>query len=131
MVGDLLAESRARLQALAPASADDIREAGDPVIAFGNAMDRHDRALRAFLFARMYRHDEVNRETDRARKVVAELFEAFMERPERLPEEWRTAAEASESAAFARLVADYIAGMTDRYALVEHRRLFDEQVKIC
>ena len=131
MVGDLLAESRARLQALAPASADDIRAAGDPAIAFGDTMDRHDRALRAFLFARMYRHDDVTRETDKARAVVAELFEAFMERPDRLPEEWRPAPETSESAAFARLVADYIAGMTDRFALVEHRRLFDEQVKLC
>jgi len=131
MVSDLLAESHARLQALAPASADDIRAARDPVIAFGESMDRHDRALRAFLFARMYRHDEVNRETAKARAIVAELFESFMERPDRLPEEWRKAAEASESAAFARLVADYIAGMTDRYAQVEYQRLFDGQVKIC
>ena len=130
MVDDLLAESGARLAALAPRSADDIRAAPDPVIAFGGTMERHDRALRAFLFARMYRHDDVNRETARARRIVADLFAAFLERPERLPEEWRQAAE-TESPGPARLVADYIAGMTDRYAMAEHHRLFDQAGGLC
>ncbi len=123
MVSDLLEESGVRLAALAPKSADDIRNAEEPVMAFGPAMERHDRALRAFLFARMYRHDDVNRETARARTIVADLFAAFMERPTLLPAEWQQAANTTESAVLARLVADYIAGMTDRYAMTEHRRL--------
>jgi dGTPase len=130
MVSDLLVESGARLAALAPKSADDIRFADEPVIAFGTAMERHDRALRAFLFARMYRHDDVNRETARARRIVADLFTAFMERPQLLPAEWHRAANAAESSVLARLVADYIAGMTDRYAITEHRRLFSDLWKI-
>jgi dGTPase len=131
MVNDLLAESRSRLDALAPKSADDVRVAGEPVIAFSDAMERHDRALRAFLFKRMYRHDEVKQETARARGIVAELFAAFMERPDRLPTEWQSATDATESADLARIVADYIAGMTDRYAIVEHHRLFDASANKC
>ena len=131
MVSDLLQESRARLAMLAPQSADDIRKAQAPVIAFSEEMERSDRVLRGFLFNRMYRHEDVNRETARARSIVTALFHDYMERPEHLAEEWRTAATDAESADLARLVADYIAGMTDRYAMAEYDRLIDGEGKIC
>jgi len=85
--------------------------------------------LRAFLFEHMYRHYRVNRETSKARRVVRDLFSLFMSEPSCLPTEWQqylTDAQATDDPTRrARIVGDYIAGMTDRYALLEHRRLFD------
>ena len=126
MVSDLLAESRQRLATLAPQSADEIRAAAAPVIAFGEEMERNDRVLRAFLFSRMYRHEDVNRETAEARTIVADLFADYMAHPGHLPEEWRAAADRCESGNPARVIADYIAGMTDRYAMAEHGRLIHQ-----
>ncbi len=131
MVSDLLEESAARLAMLAPQSPDDIRRADAPVIAFSEEMERHDRVLRAFLFNRMYRHADVNRETARARAVVADLFADYMSRPDHLPQEWQTPANPAESGGLARIVADYIAGMTDRYAMAEHHRLIDAKEELC
>ncbi len=125
MISDLLAESRLRLAELVPASAADVRTAPGPVIAFSESMRQCESALRGFLFRRMYRHYTVNRETSRARRVVHELFRLFVEEPECLPPEWQAAALAADERGRHRVVADYIAGMTDRYALVEHQRLFD------
>jgi dGTPase len=89
-------------------------------------MDARNRALKSFLFERMYRHFKVNRMTSKARRVVTDLFALLLEEPDCLPSLWREKAEAaSDQTARARLVADYIAGMTDRFAHDEHRRLFD------
>jgi dGTPase len=129
MVVDLLAETRRRLAAAAPASADDIRRLGAPVAAFSEAMRENDRALKAFLYRRMYRHERVNRMTGEARRVVGELFELFVAAPQRLPPEWQARAGRAGRPETARLVADYIAGMTDRFALGEHRRLFDVRAR--
>jgi dGTPase len=87
-------------------------------------MRDHDRALKRFLFDRMYRHYRVNRMSSKARRVVHELFQLFITEPECLPSEWR-ALTGGSAAETARIVADYLAGMTDRFALDEHRRLFD------
>lgn len=125
LVGDVVTESRARLAALAPDSAAAVRAADRPVVAFPADLHAAVQALRAFLFQRMYRHYEVNRETSRARRVVRDLFVLFLAEPNTLPPEWQEAALAGDRAARARVIADYIAGMTDRYALLEHRRLFD------
>lgn len=126
MVSDLLAETRERLAATAPRSAADVRAAGHPVVAMSDGMKTANQALQEFLKNRMYRHYRVNRMTSKARRVVRELFDILLEEPECLPTEWRVRAEAAQDkTARARLVADYIAGMTDRYALDEHRRLFD------
>jgi dGTPase len=129
MVNDLLAETRRRLDAAKPKSADDVRAAGAALVAFSDAMRAHDRALRTFLMQRMYRHYRVNRMTSKARRVVAELFQLFVAEPECLPTEWQALAARKNSAATARVVTDYVAGMTDRYALDEHRRLFDLQAR--
>jgi dGTPase len=125
MVSDLLEETRRRLAQASPATVDDIRRLGRPVAAFSAPMREHNQALKAFLFDRMYRHYKVNRMTSKARTVVSELFDAYLARPDCLPDDWRRPVEAAQSAQTARLVADYIAGMTDRFALEEHRRLFD------
>jgi dGTPase len=80
-----------------------------------------DRTVKAFLYKRMYEHWHLNRSHSKARRVVMDLFGLLFAEPNCLPPPWRERAEAAERAARARLVADYIAGMTDRYALDEHR----------
>ena len=125
MVEDLLAETRRRLGELRPASAAALRRAGRPVVAFSAPLQASEKAIQAFLFKRMYRHHRVNRMIAKARRVVQELFAGYMSQPQCLPEEWRRGAEPVEGPRRARLVADYIAGMTDRYALEEHAKLFD------
>ena len=129
MVNDLLAETRRRLDEAKPQSAADVRAWGGAVVAFSAEMRENDRALRGFLFERMYRHFRVNRMTSKARRVVGELFRLFLAEPECLPTEWGALAEGSNTAKTARVVTDYIAGMTDRYALDEHRRLFDPRTR--
>jgi dGTPase len=129
MVGDLLAETRRRIADLQPRSADDIRAAGRPVAAFSPAMQEHDRALKGFLARRMYGHYKLNRMTSKARRLVRDLFQLFIAEPECLPTDWRARAGAPNTAATARVVTDYIAGMTDRFAADEHRRLFDVQTR--
>ena len=129
MVTDLLTETRQRISAESPESADDVRRLNGPLVAFSEEMRQNDRALRAFLFQRMYRHYKVNRMTAKAKRVVHELFEHYLARPDCLPDEWRAAAAATEGPGRARLVADYIAGMTDRYALNEHAKNFDLRVR--
>ncbi len=125
MVNDVFAEAGRRLTESPPESAAALRRLGRPVIAFSPGMREADTSLRAFLFERMYRHHRVNRMTAKARHVVRELFELYVGQPDCLPGEWRAQCDRPNSTATARLVADYIAGMTDRFALDEHRRLFD------
>ncbi|MEK9945088.1 MAG: deoxyguanosinetriphosphate triphosphohydrolase [Alphaproteobacteria bacterium] len=124
MVVDLLDESKRRLAAADPASADDVRGLGHAVVAFSEGLAEADRALKAFLFENMYRHTRVNEMTAQARKVVEDLFDHLIAHQSALPGEWHPRlAAAPDAAARARLVADYIAGMTDRYALHEHKKL--------
>lgn len=125
MVTDLLAETRSRIDRLAPRSPDDIRAADRPVVAFSSAMGACTVALRGFLFERMYRHYQVNRETSKAKRIVEDLFGLFMAQPNTLPTEWHAQVVDRPEGERARVVADYIAGMTDRYAVIEHQRLFD------
>jgi len=125
MVSDLLEETRRRIAAHRPASAQAVRRLPQPLVAFSESMQANDRALKRFLFERMYRHYRVNRMTSKARRVVQELFALLHAEPQTLPTEWQRLAGAPASPATARVVADYIAGMTDRFALDEHRRLFD------
>ncbi|HEV8678055.1 MAG TPA: deoxyguanosinetriphosphate triphosphohydrolase [Stellaceae bacterium] len=124
MVRDLVTETRRRLVESGVKSVDEVRERREPVASFSAEMRDHDRALKRFLYTRMYRHYRVNRMSSKARRVVHELFQLFLAEPECLPGEWRalTGGGAGETA---RVVADYLAGMTDRFALDEHRRLFD------
>jgi len=129
MVTDVLAETRRRIDAADPASAEAVRALPAPLVAFSDEMQAHDRALKQFLWTHMYRHWRVNRMTSKARRVVKDLFALFHAEPNTLPDEWRALADAPGTARTARVAADYIAGMTDRFALDEHFRLFDRYSK--
>ncbi len=124
LVEDVLAESASRIAALAPDSAEAIRQAGRPMVAFSPAMSEVDRSLKAFLFPKLYKHPRLMSVRRDAERVVHDLFERFTGEPQLLPEDWRDDLDGAPDAKLARRVADYIAGMTDRYALNEHRRLF-------
>ncbi len=125
MVEDVLGETRRRLDAARPRSADAVRRHGRPLVAFSERLRQQERALRRFLLERMYRHERVTARTDHARRVVSELFGWFMDDPARLPAEWQGRTDGTGTAKTARVIADYIAGMTDRFALDEHRRILD------
>ena len=129
MVIDVLEETRRRIADAAPRSPADIRSLDHPVAAFSEPMRGWQQALKEFLFEKMYRHYKLNRMTSKARRVVKDLFQLFVEEPDCLPTEWRRKAADSGPEAMARLVTDYIAGITDRHALDEHRRLFDVQAR--
>jgi len=123
MVDDLIAETTKRAAGLRSAEA--VRGQGRALVAFSAAMQVADSALKDFLRTHMYRHWRVNRMTSKARRVVAELFRLYVAEPEILPPEWRALCDGPRTPRTARRVADFIAGMTDRFALEEHRRLFD------
>lgn len=129
MVQDVLMESQARIIAVAPQSVDDIRHAGQQVVAFSPVMLEKVDELRDFLWNRMYRHYTVMRVRLKVERIVRELFDAFLTRYQLLPEPWQRRVEEAggmmDDTARARIVCDYIAGMTDRYAIREHERLFD------
>ena len=125
MIEDVIAECGRRVAMLRPRSAADVREAPRPIVGFSPAMDKADRDIKGFLYARMYRHDRVMRVMDDAEGVVRDLFGHYSATPADLPEEWREGIGTSDSD-YARRIADYIAGMTDRYALIEHTKYFKE-----
>ena len=128
MVTDIVAETRRRLAETDPASADDVRAAGRPTVAFSDAMEAHERELKAFLRANMYQHYLVNRATSKAKRVVTDLFDLYIQEPQCLPTEWARATSGPRTDKTARAVADFIAGMTDRFAIREHTKLFDISV---
>ena len=128
-VEDLLAETRRRLDDLKPGDADAVRNAGKPMVAFSGGMAADLKTLRDHLFRQVWRHYKVNRMTSKAKRVMRQLYDLFMEQPNTLPSDWQrldgSAVEGLPTAEKARHIADYVAGMTDRYALMEHERLFD------
>jgi dGTPase len=128
LVEDVLATSKARLAHHGPRDAEAIRRLGLPVVQFSDATFEELKEIRAFLHRRMYRHWTVQRMRRKARMVVEELFGMFTGAPELLPDGWNACAE-MDATGRARVVADYIAGMTDRFALQEHRKLTDPMVK--
>ena len=130
LVEDIISESTRRLYEIQPAHSEDIKNSKQPVVAFSEKLTPRIRELREFLFARMYRHYKVNRMASKAKRVIGELFDLFMEEPSVLPDEWRFLGKRNVKSHQARLIADYIAGMTDRYALLEYDRLFDFKAKI-
>jgi len=126
-INDLVDETRARVKRYKPKTAADVRAMDLPLIAFSEALAGPQRALRAFLYARMYKHYRVNRMRSKAKRVLADLFEVFLHEPQTLPPPWGGLADPAPDALRARIVCDYIAGMTDTFALEEHRRLFDSR----
>ncbi len=125
MVADVLAETRRRAAADKVGSAEDVRVLGHALVAFSRDMAEDLGALRAFLMERMYRHWKVNRTRSQARRMLGEMFQLFLAEPDVLPAEWYARTQGRDDAGRARVVCDYIAGMTDRYAIQEHRNLFN------
>ena len=125
MINDVIATSYENLTDLQPETVDDIRMAGKMTIGFSENMRNQDKTLKKFLMKNMYRHYKVNRMSSKARRVIRELFNLYLSETDCLPTEWQEALEGATEMEKARLVADFIAGMTDRFALLEHKRLFD------
>jgi dGTPase len=125
MVEDVIATGAENIAALAPQNTDDVHCAGRPMVTFSAEMAAAEKVLKAFLYKNLYRHAEVMRVRADAEKVVRELFDAYFADPSVMPEGWREILGRAEDRIKARHVADFLAGMTDTYALKEHRRLFD------
>ncbi len=125
LIEDVIAETGRRLTALAPRSADDVRRASSGIAGFSPAVAEAERAIKDFLERRMYRHARVQRVMNEAAGVVSDLFARYSTRAGDLPAEWGEGLAGADEATRARRIADFIAGMTDRYALAEHARLFD------
>lgn len=129
MVDDVMAETNKRLAKVKPESPEDIRTAGMQIVAFSPQMHEKVKHLREFLYKRMYRHFTINRIWVKVERIVGDLFEAFHKNYQLLPDNWQARVEEAQAQdnerERARIIADYIAGMTDRYAIREHERIFD------
>jgi dGTPase len=123
VVTDLIETSRAAIAKAAPTSTDEVREQPRALIAFTDAVFDEHRELKKFLGENMYRHSAVVLMTDRAREIVRSLFDKYMRCPEEMPEEFSSRSTSGGESVKARVVADYIAGMTDRFAIAEFERL--------
>ncbi len=119
LITDVTATTSARLAQVAPADAEVARQSG-PLVAFSDALRQEADTLKKFLFENLYRHYQVMRMTNKARRIVRELFTAFLQEPRLLPPDYRHGDPVNQ----ARAISDYIAGMTDRFAIREHHRLF-------
>jgi dGTPase len=124
LIGSVVSEAHKRLDAAHPMSADDVRRYDKQLVAFSTAVAEAEAAIKAFLKQRMYRHPRVMRVMDEAEAIVANLFARYQDDPSALPAEWQDGI-ARDDAARARRIGNFIAGMTDRFALTEHQRLFD------
>jgi dGTPase len=128
MVEDVLDQTRRNVAAFGVETARDVRDLGRPLVAFSPDTAEDLSRLRLFLQQKMYRHYRVNRTRSQARRILAEMFALFMAEPGVMPTEWSERTEGRDPLGRARLVCDYIAGMTDRFAIEEHRKLFNLDV---
>ena len=126
MITDVLGEAQRRIDAGNVRTPEDVRRAGVALIGFSSELARDELALKRFLTERVYRNDTVMRPVGLAEALIADLFEAFFSDPGKMPDEWGEQIDTADAFRVARRVADYIAGMTDRYAVSEHQRLFDD-----
>jgi dGTPase len=124
MIDDVMGETLQRAAATGVQSADDVRRLDHALVAFSPDMAEDLARLRSFLYERMYRHWRVNRTRSQARRILGEMFALFLKEPEVLPTYWFAKSQNRDEAGRARVVCDYIAGMTDRFAIEEHRKLF-------
>ena len=124
MIEDVIAQSRRHVVELEPNSVEDARQAGRPIVGFSAQMAAADRAIKDFLYPRLYRHARITRIMGDAEQLVRRLFEHFVVTPADLPPEWLIGLDPADAAGRALRIADFIAGMTDRYAMIEHTRLF-------
>ncbi|WP_192364106.1 deoxyguanosinetriphosphate triphosphohydrolase [Mesorhizobium mediterraneum] len=125
MVEDVIVSTTANLARIKPDSADAVRAAGETMVTFSAEMAAFEKELKAFLYKHLYRHSEVMRVRNEAEQIVNDLFEVYFADPRAMPDGWREGLDRADDRIRARSVADFLAGMTDTYALKEHRRLFD------
>jgi len=123
-IDDLVWESSERIAAAKPKTVEDVRAAGRPLVGFSDAMNEDQAVLRRFLMTRMYRHWKVNRSRSHAKRIIRDLFNLLLAEPELLPPAWQSGGDGPCGQKTARRVCDYIAGMTDDFAIDEHHRLF-------
>jgi dGTPase len=123
VVTDLIETTRRRLDAAAPRSVDDVRAAGGPLVAMSDAMYAEHLSLKKFLKQHLYTHEHKLEMTRQVQVMIRDLFDAYSADPGRMPDEYATAAAGLDNASRARIVADYIAGMTDRYAIAAHEAI--------
>lgn len=127
LVMDLCQETLNRIQTAKVASTEDVRQASQRLVSFGEAIGRSNSELKMFLLEHLYRHYRVVRMAEKARRVIQDLFRAYMDTPKQMPPSFFARLETEDNA---RVVCDYVAGMTDRYALDEHRKLFDPHARV-
>jgi dGTPase len=125
MVEDVIKTASARLAELKPQSTEDIHDAGEALVTFSNEMIPAEKELKAFLYKNIYRHKDVMQVREGADQIVRDLFDAYFADPREMPDGWREGLDRAAERVKARHVADFLAGMTDTYAIKEHRRLFD------
>jgi dGTPase len=125
MVADVVAQTKKNCTEANVKSSDEVRAQKRAMVQFGAQMAENNRVLQAFLSLRMYRHERVLEIMDRAQRVVRDLFEAYMNDASLLPEDWRDHGPVTDRSHYARQVCDFLSGMTDRFALDQHKRLFD------
>ena len=125
MVEDVIATASANLRELQPTSSADVHNAGRAMVMFSERMAAQEKELKSFLYANLYRHRDVMEVRRGADQIVRDLFGLYFANPREMPEGWREGLDLADERIKARDVADFIAGMTDTYALKEHRRLFD------
>ena len=126
MVEDVIGEAQSRVGAAKPQRIEDVHNQAQALVAFSSSMQQDEKILKAFLFKNLYFHDSVVVMRRAADRIVRQLFDAYFGDPSSMPEEWQRQAEGVDLSGRARLVADFLAGMTDNYAVREHRRLFDD-----
>jgi dGTPase len=125
LISAVFSEAVRRLQAAQPRSAQDVRRKAHALIAFPPEVAQEEAEIKAFLKQHMYRHRRVMRVMDEAEQILFDLFGRYQENPRDLPAEWLEGTQAESEAERARRIGNFIAGMTDRFALIEHQRLFD------
>ncbi len=130
MVSDLIEETQRRIADLNPNTSAQIRHHSHPIAGFSEEMRSNDSEIKKFLFENMYRHYKLNRMTSKGRRVVQDLFSLLLDEPGCLPSEWQEKIVGADKEMTAQIIADFVGGMTDRFALDEHRRLFDLQSRI-
>ena len=124
LIGAVISQARKRLEAAQPKSVDDVRSHGGLLVAFPPDVAQAEAGIKSFLTQRMYRHPRVMAVMNDAEQILSDLFVRYQETPEVLPPEWRSDGKDAETER-ARRIGNFIAGMTDRFAMTEHQRLFD------
>ncbi len=126
MIADLVIKTKENIKNFQPKSSQDVRLLGRPLVEFSDAMNINMKQIRTFLTTKMYKHYKINRMTSKAKRIVSDLFKIYSQEADCLPNEWRYSYEkANNPFSKNRIIADYIAGMTDRFAINEHKKLFD------